>query len=281
MSLLRPFVMRSPLLMRSPFSDPARPPLATRAHPPLTSTADEACATVARLFAYLGTLALVGMLAVRFFQQWPETAASHAASPGWSAADRPDPAFAVGARDGSDGSVAAVAYTVLRHPAGGRKDIFRWETGAARPRAELEIYRMGDEGPAAPPAAGDLSLRMPKGPTAELEPAGVLDSKLGTFALLRRASASDGPGACLGFFREIDDPSLRISGWSCEGASLPERRRAVACMLDRLTIVSGAPRLAELFARAETRRQGCGAPEPAAAGDWITDAENPPLHGPL
>ena len=45
-------------------------------------------------------------------------------------------------------------------------------------------------------------------------------------------------GGCLGFFKSIDDPALRISGWSCRGNSLPAERNAVACMLDRLTLLS-------------------------------------------
>jgi hypothetical protein len=41
-------------------ADPAHSP-----HPPLTNLGDEICKTVARLFAYLGTLALIAMLAVQ------------------------------------------------------------------------------------------------------------------------------------------------------------------------------------------------------------------------
>jgi hypothetical protein len=41
-------------------ADPAQSP-----HPPLTNLGDEICKTVARLFAYLGTLALIAMLAVQ------------------------------------------------------------------------------------------------------------------------------------------------------------------------------------------------------------------------
>jgi hypothetical protein len=231
---------------------------------------------VARLFAYLGTLALVATLGVHFFEQLPHIAAADASRQAWRAADRSDRAFALSSPDRGEESVT---YTVLRHPDGGRKDILRFGMEAERPGVELEIYRIGSEGSSAPPPPTDLALRMPGGPGGELEATGVIDSKFGTFALLRRANAAL---ACLGFFREIDDPSLRISGWSCEGGSLPAQRSAVACMLDRLTLLSAGnePKMAELFARAGFGRRGCGSPS-AASGDWIADADNPHLRGAL
>ena len=269
-----------PSSMRSSWAYPAGSPFSTQIRPALTSVADDICATVARLFAYLGTLALVATLGVHFFEQLPRIAAGDASRPSWSAADRSDPAFALSSPDPSEESVT---YTALRHPEGGRKDILRWGMEAERPRVELEIYRIGGEGSSAPQAAADLALRMPGGPGRELEAAGVIDSKFGTFALVRWANAGDGPGACLGFFREIDDPALRISGWSCEDRSLPARRSAVACMLDRLTLLSAGnePKMAGLFARAGLRRHSCGSPGSTASGDWITDADNPHLRGAL
>lgn len=273
---MRPSLLR----MRSSWAYPAGSPFSTQIRPSLTSVADEVCATVARLFAYLGTLALVATLGVHFFEQLPHIAVVDASRVSWSAADRSDRAFALSSPDQSEESVT---YTVLRHPEGGRKDILRFGMEAERPRVELEIYRIGSEGSSAPPASADLALRMPGGPGSELEAAGVIDSKFGTFALVRRANANDGPSACLGFFREIDDPSLRISGWSCEGSSLPDRRSAVACMLDRLTLLSAGnePKMAELFTRAGFRRRSCGSPGSTASGDWITDADNPHLRGAL
>ena len=44
-------------------------PLSDRIHPALTSFADEVCATLARLFAYVGALALFGILAVHAWDQ--------------------------------------------------------------------------------------------------------------------------------------------------------------------------------------------------------------------
>jgi len=111
--------------MRSFSADPANSHYTTRIHPALTSFADEVCATLARLFAYVGTLALLGIVGVHFCDLW--SAAWGAAEPpvkaSWSAASRSYPAFAVSPLDPSE---KTAAYSILRHPQGGRKDIFRW-----------------------------------------------------------------------------------------------------------------------------------------------------------
>ena len=85
-------------------------------------------------------------------------------------------------------------------------------------------------------------------------------------------------------FKDIGNPALRISGWSCFGDGLPAGRVAVACMLARLTLLTSGnePRLAELFARADLNRRNCGSGGKAdASGDWISQADNPRLRGTL
>ncbi len=278
---MRPFWTES---ANSSTDSPARSPFSARIHPTLTSFADEVCATVARLFAYVGTLALIAILAVHFWDQLPRLSGDPALQPDWSPADHSQPAFALAEPEQIDKSIA---YIILRHPQGGRMDIFSWPGAGDRPIAELEIYRLGDEAASASPPQDDLSLRMPPG--SDLQAAGVVDSKFGTVALLWRTTATSGSKrhratGCLGFFKGVDDPALRISGWSCQGDSLPAQRRAVACMLDRLTLLTSGnePKLAELFARAELNRRDCGGgAKPAASSDWITQADNPRLRGPL
>src|SRR6202051_4303154 len=84
------------LLMSSFSADPANLPHASKIHPALTSFADEVCATVARLFAYVGTLALLAILCIHAWDQLqtigPDAPAEKA---DWSVADRSYPAFAV------------------------------------------------------------------------------------------------------------------------------------------------------------------------------------------
>jgi hypothetical protein len=246
-------------------------------HPALLSFADEVCATVARLFAYVGVLALFGILGLSGLARLQqEFAAEPAPKAGWSIADRSFPAFALSPQQASDKSDNSDSYVILRHPSGGRKHILRWSGAGQRPAAELEIYRPGAEYAPAVTAPSELAARMlPQG--ANFEAAGMIESKFGNVALLRQAGASEGFGACLGFFRQIHDPALQISGWSCQGNSLPARRAAIGCMLNRLTLLTSGnePRLAEYFARAELKRSSC---TPVSA-DWITGAENPRLRG--
>ena len=116
----------------------------------------------------------------------------------------------------------------------------------------------------------------------ELEPAGMIDSKFGPVTLLRIQGSQDGAGSCLGFFRRFLDPALQISGWSCQAATLPARRAAIRCMLNRLTLLASGnePKLAGLFARAELKRGTCAATL-AMQADWVTGVENARLRGSL
>jgi hypothetical protein len=248
-----------------------------RIHPALTSFADECCGTLARLLAYVGTLALLAIVGIHFWDQLPDAALEPAAPMGWSMATRSRPAFAISQPEFIGKSDT---YEILRHPLGGRKDIIRWAGAGDRPAAEIEIYRPGDESSQSEPVTASLADRMDPGGIHGLEAAGVVDSKFGSVALLRLAGRADNASTCLGFAKSLDNPSLRISGWTCQGDNLPARRAAVACMLNRLVLLTAGnePKLAELFASAELKRGGCGA---AASSDWVTEAQNPRLRGPL
>jgi hypothetical protein len=63
---------------------------------------------------------------------------------------------------------------------------------------------------------------------------------------------------------------------------LPAQRTAIACVLNRLILLTSGnePKLAEMFARAEFRRGSCAAAAaPTISADWMTGAENPVLRG--
>ncbi|MBV8917822.1 hypothetical protein, partial [Bradyrhizobium sp.] len=188
-------------------------PPSRRIHPFLTSIHDEICGTVAGLFAYAGTLALLGILALYGWRQLPlADLLQGAAEPGWTVTSRLLPAFAV-----AFDQDRSRTYTILRHPEGGRKDVFRWPAQAEAAKIELEIYRIGAEAGPAADAFTYLAERMPADRTGGLESAGMIESKFGPVALFHRAGASDGFGACLGFVKRIDDPVLQLTGWSCQG----------------------------------------------------------------
>ena len=236
---------------------------------------------LARLFVYVGTLALLAIAGVHLWDELPPAeAAEPVAKAGWSVALQSHPAFAVSQFDLND---KTETYDILRHPEGGRRDIFRWTTQGQRPVAELEIYRPGTESSPSGPIA-ELAARMDPEGLRELEAAGVINSKFGHVSLLRRAGDPNGARSCLGFIKRLDDPNLQISGWSCQGDALPARRAAIACILSRLILLTAGndPKLAELFARAELRRGNCTAAATTTASvDWVTGAENPRLRGAL
>jgi len=247
----------------------------------LASFVDEVYGTISRLCAYLMALALIAMCGIALWEQLPAVAAMEPASKAWRQASRTAPAFAVSQLIFPG---KTETYEILRHPEGGRKDVFRWSGIGGTPVAELEIYRPGEEADQVGSAAGYLAARMdPAGPR-ELEAAGMADSKFGPVTLFRRTGGTESAQACLRFYRHVDEPKFRLSGWSCLGDSLPARRTAIGCMLNRLVLLTAGndAKLAELFARAEVRRSDCAASgAPALPADWVVGADNPQLRGTL
>jgi len=265
--------------MRSFLAFPAHSYHPNRIHPALTSLADECCGMLARLIAYVGTLALLAIVGIQLWDRLPDIAGVEpAGQAGWSVAARSDPAFAVSRLDSTG---EPESYEILRHPGGARRDIFRWGQPDVSPVAGLEIHRRGAEPGQPDPVMTDLAAQM--GMQSDAESAGVIESKFGQVTLLRLAGGSDGPRSCLGFVKQFEEPGLQISGWSCQGDALPARRAAISCMLNRLVLLTAGndPKLAELFARAELRRGSCAVAASAISADWVTAAQNPVLRGRL
>ena len=251
-----------------------------RIHPALSSFADECCGLLARLVAYVGALALLAIVGLHLWDQLPDSAGLEpAAKAGWSVAGRSYPAFAVSQFDFPG---KTETYEILRHPEGGRKDVFRWAALGEKPVAQLEIYRPAGESGTSGPGSDEIADTMDLGGGRELEAAGLIDSKFGPVTLLRAAGHAANAQPCLGFVRRFDAPNLVMSGWSCQGDTWPARRAAVGCMLSRLVLLTAGndPKLAELFARAELRRGSCAASAtPTASADWVTGSDDPRLRG--
>ena len=260
-------------------ADPYDP---SRIRTALTSFADECCGTLARLIVYVGALALLAIVGLHFWNELPAKDIGPAAKAAWSPATRSYPAFAVSQPESFE---KTASYEILRHPGGGRKDVLRWAAQGEKPIAELEIYRPGRElGQTGPPIA-EIAGRMDPDGLRELQAAGVIDSKFGVVSLLGLSDRGGDARPCLGFMKGFDQLNLRISGWSCQGDTLPARRAAIGCILDRLILLSAGndPKLAELFARAELRRGKCASASAASvtSADWVTGAQDPRLRGRL
>ncbi len=90
--------------------------------------------------------------------------------------------------------------------------------------------------------------------------------------------------ACIAFRREAGDLPLGLGGWWCGGQSRPADRQQLACMLDRLDLLSAADdrALRAAFARTELARQpACVPPRLSASGrkaSWLdADGQAPVL----
>jgi hypothetical protein len=262
-------------------ADPANSYYRLRIRPVLASFVDEVCGTLARLCAYLMTLALLAICGIALWEHLPDVTGMETSPKTWNQIGRTAPAFAVSQLIFPG---KTETYEVSRHPEGGRKDVFRWSGIGGTPVAELEIYRPGQEIDQVGSAAGYLALRMdPAGPR-ELEAAGIVDSKFGAVTLFRRVGGTEAVRACLRFFKHVDEPKFRLSGWSCLGEDLPARRTAIGCMLNRLILLTSGndAKLTELFAHAEIRRSDCATSgAPALSADWVMGADNPHLRGAL
>ncbi|MCK1718426.1 hypothetical protein [Bradyrhizobium sp. 141] len=262
--------------MQSPEASTAVSP--TQIHLALAAFADEVVGTLARLFAYVGALALLSILGLAALGQLPDLRDDEPTpKPGWSVADRSRPAFALSKLDSSE---KTASYNILRHPEGGRRDVMRWTGAADQVLAELEIYREGGEFDVTRPATADLAAQMGLGAATPLEQAGLIETKFGPVALFRPVAAAEGARACLGYLKRSEEPALQISGFSCQGDTLPAQRAAVACTLNRLTLLTSGnePKLADLFAHAEMKRRGC---DLAGSPDWLLGAANAQLRGTL
>jgi hypothetical protein len=231
-------------------------------------------ATIVRLLAYMGALAILAIAAASIFSG-PELAAAvrpAAAVPEWVNVERPHPAFELQmpelAAEDSD-------YAILRRTAdGARKDILSFGTAAGGgPFVNVEIYRPGVKSEQFIDAPSEIAARIVAYKVVDdVKPAGSIDSKFGDMPLVDFAiSASGKPSGrtrrCLGFARSFTDPPMQIAGWYCSASEEVVDRATLACTLDRLTMLSagGDAKFAGLFANAEIKRTFCGQRSPILA----------------
>jgi hypothetical protein len=236
-------------------------------HPALHSWREELPATVVRLLAYIGGIAVLSMAAAQFFASAPVmTPIAPAHAPVWSEIERPFPAFTLSIPEAAD---TPSAYAIRRHnTGGGRKDVLTLgDADSAAPFLQVEIYRPGNE----IRRFADAQAVITEAAVA-LKPVRVwhsdepVASKFGPLTIVAFDTAQGTPRRCLGFVRAYDDPLLQLSGWFCQGNDFIERPM-LACALDRLTPLSAGsePKVGALFAQAERNRTFCGQRNPILA----------------
>jgi hypothetical protein len=230
-------------------------------------------ATVVRLLAYMGGLGILAILAASLFRP-PAGVTTVAAAPlpEWVNVERPHPAFELIM---PELAAQSPSYAILRRTADGtRKDVLSWgDAAGSGPYVMVEIDRPGLAGERFIDAPSEIAARiLPFAVTDDVKPAGNLDSKFGPMHLVDFAIAAQGTPRgrarrCLGFARPFDQPAMQIAGWYCSAGDEVVDRTTLACLLDRLTILSagGDGDLAGLFARAEIKRTFCGQRNPILA----------------
>lgn len=235
-----------------------------------TSVPDDIRATLVRLLAYMGGLAALAVAAASFFAAPGDIVAAlgsaAAQRPAWSTVERPYPAFELLMPEliGS-----TYDYAIQRRVKdGARKDLLSWgEAAGAGPYVVVEIYRPAAAGDRFLDASSEIAARIVDyAVTDDVKPIGQIDSKFGSVALVDFAVApQDHERRCLGFARPLREPAMQIAGWYCSAGREVVDRTTVACLLDRLTLVNGDAKLAEMFARAEVKRSFCGQRNPILA----------------
>jgi hypothetical protein len=237
--------------------------------PAAYSVPDDIRATLVRLLAYMGGLAVLAVAAASFFQAPTGVAAlglAPAARPAWTAVERPYPAFELVMPELAGG---AYTYAIQRRAAdGARKDMLTWgDATAAGPFVMVEIYRTGSAGDRFIDASSEIGARIiDYTVTDDVKPIGQIDSKFGPVQIVDFAIAPQGhERRCLGFARPFNQPAMQLAGWYCSAGREVVDRSTLACLLDRLTLVNGEQKLAELFAHAEVKRTFCGQRSPILA----------------
>jgi hypothetical protein len=239
-----------------------------------------------RIFAYLGAICALSVIATEFFKQ-PDALnfAVPAPRPAWIEVDNPWPAFQLEAPAFGDDT----DYGIRRHAAGGgRKDILSFgELGNTQRFMNVEIYRAGQEiGHFGTPAEEVRALGAEQGRVLGMRSSMPIPSKFGPFQTFEFAIGPFGGYNCIGFLRSFDNPRVQIGGLSCNMNLLVDRK-TISCALDRLTLLSAGsdPDIAKLFAHAEQKRHFCGQRDtllhatPKRPGDVTSSAVKPRLRG--
>jgi hypothetical protein len=223
-------------------------------------------ATIVRVLAYVGGVAVLSIAAAQIFQSRPPMDAIKPVDrPQWSEIERPFPAFALSIPEAFG---APSQYAILRNVrGGGRRDILSLgEADAPAPYLRVEIYRPGSEIDRFPEPTTTITADAAALAPVHLQRDEPLDSKFGPLSTLTFETSKGTPRRCLGFARSYDDPLLQLSGWFCRGGEFIARS-TLSCAIDRLTLLSAGsePKVGALFAEAELHRSFCGERDPIIA----------------
>lgn len=260
---------------------------------PLAAAAAGNSSLASRILAVMAAAALTAFVIVDLGS--PRAAKSSVereapAKSAWAEIVRPHGAF-----DLSSPALAGISqsYLTRRHlTGGGRQDILTFGTPADASAAfvRVALYRPGTEG-AIPmdPVEAVASVAAEATINADLSgPHGIVITKFGDLAVVHMTLHGEaGARTCLAATGKFDEAQLGLVAWYCNPGVELVGHGQVACVLDRLAMVSsgGDEKLIELFARAERNRSFCDVRDPLlgtaprTAPDWIDTRAGPVLRG--
>jgi hypothetical protein len=211
-----------------------------------------------------------------------------AARPAWIEIASPYGAFALEshALEGLERS-----YTLRRHrDSGARQDTLTFgSVDGPGAYVRVVLQRPGSE-PSTDPFDLAVGIAAASAIDARLTgPVGELNTKFGTLPIIDMyVWGRQGPRACMAVAGAWDEPRLNLVAWWCNPGWELVQRGQVACLLDRLMLMSagGDEQLAAFFARAERGRELCGTTPilgstPKRPDDWIFAKAEPKLRGRL
>jgi hypothetical protein len=248
--------------------------------------------TLARVLAWISGAFMAAILLQDLLGPTPAISSVELpdAQPAWIEAARAYGAFALEshALDGLEQS-----YKVRRHrESGARQDILTFGTvDGPGAYVRVALHRPGSEPlPSADPIDLAVEIAAASAIDAQLSgPVGELKTKFGTLPIIdMHVWGRQGPRACMAVAGAWNEPRLNLVAWWCNPGWELVQRGQVACLLDRLMLMSagGDEQLAEFFARAERGRETCGTTPilgstPKRPDDWIFAKAEPKLRGRL
>ena len=252
----------------------------------LTSLTDDLRATTMRIMAYLCGVAVLALVATDIASRLqddidlsPRLSLRQSA---WHPVERPIPGLFRVARQ-----ISPIKQRLTRScgtPKAAARTCSSGLTPEWRcPGPRSKFTGQAQESPGFAPASLEIGARTALWNVRDVQADGVIESKFGPISLVAFSAKAAGKRLnCTGFARSFDDPQVQISGWTCGGAAAkPGGRQAVACLLNRLTLLAAGsdPKLAELFARSELKRQAdCGSAA-FTSESWLTTLDEPELRG--
>jgi hypothetical protein len=241
-----------------------------------------------------GLAALIGTIGFGFHLLAPGMAESSVeppapVRPAWSETQRSEGAYAM-----PSPLVQGLKehYRVRRHDAGGgRQDILTFGEAADRsaPFVMVAIYRPGSEAEI-PANAGDAVaefIRLGKWRAGLRDYKTPVQTKFGDLAAMQmRLELAGGDRHCLAAAARFAAANLGLVAWFCSPGQEIVGHGQLACMLDRLQLMSSGrdEKLIAFFARAELNRSFCDVRNPLMGNaprlpGWISGKDQPQLRG--